>query len=41
MGIVTPRQCPLFGKACTPLEPVGPCMVSTEGSCAAYYKYSL
>ena len=40
-GIVTPRQCPLFGKACTPLEPVGPCMVSTEGSCAAYYKYSL
>ena len=40
-GIATPRECPLFGKACTPLEPVGPCMVSTEGSCAAYYKYSL
>ena len=40
-GVITPKQCPLFGKACTPLEPVGPCMVSTEGSCAAYYKYSL
>ena len=40
-GIITPRQCPLFGKKCTPLEPVGPCMVSTEGSCAAYYKYAL
>ncbi len=38
-GIIEPYQCPLFGKACTPLEPVGPCMVSTEGSCAAYYKY--
>lgn len=40
-GRITPRDCPLFGKACTPLEPVGPCMVSTEGSCAAYYKYAL
>lgn len=40
-GIITPRQCPLFGKKCTPLDPVGPCMVSTEGSCAAYYKYAL
>lgn len=40
-GVITPKQCPLFGKACTPLEPIGPCMVSTEGSCAAYYKYSL
>ncbi|MBE0067627.1 hydrogenase formation protein HypD [Thermoanaerobacterium thermosaccharolyticum] len=38
-GIITPKQCPLFGKACTPLNPVGPCMVSSEGSCAAYYKY--
>ena len=27
------------GKACTPASPVGPCMVSTEGSCAAYFKY--
>ncbi|MDI3476866.1 MAG: hydrogenase expression/formation protein HypD [Thermoanaerobacterium sp.] len=38
-GLITPKQCPLFGKACTPLNPVGPCMVSSEGSCAAYYKY--
>lgn len=38
-GIITPKQCPLFGKACTPVNPIGPCMVSSEGSCAAYYKY--
>ena len=38
-GNITPPQCPLFGKACTPAKPVGPCMVSTEGSCAAYFKY--
>lgn len=35
-----PFNCRLFGKACTPLQPVGPCMVSSEGSCAAYYRYS-
>lgn len=40
-GKLRPDQCPLFRKACTPLNPVGPCMVSTEGSCAAYYKYRL
>lgn len=40
-GKVRPNECPLFGKACVPANPVGPCMVSTEGSCAAYYKYSL
>lgn len=40
-GKLRPDQCPLFKKACTPLNPVGPCMVSTEGSCAAYYKYRL
>jgi hydrogenase expression/formation protein HypD len=34
-----PRECPLFGRECTPESPVGPCMVSTEGSCAAAYKY--
>ena len=34
-----PPQCPLFGKACTPLQPVGACMVSVEGVCAAWYKY--
>lgn len=38
-GIRIPTDCPLFGKACTPEKPVGACMVSTEGSCAAYYKY--
>ncbi len=38
-GALTPPQCPLFGRACTPESPTGPCMVSTEGSCAAWYKY--
>ncbi len=40
-GKLIPPQCPLFAKTCTPAKPVGPCMVSTEGSCAAYYKYRL
>jgi hydrogenase expression/formation protein HypD len=40
-GIKRPTDCLLFGKTCTPEHPVGACMVSTEGSCAAYYKYSL
>lgn len=39
-GIILPGECPLMGKECTPLFPVGPCMVSSEGSCAAYYRYS-
>ena len=39
-GKVSPGQCPLFGEVCTPIEPVGPCMVSTEGTCAAWYKYN-
>lgn len=39
-GIKIPSECPLFGKACTPEKPVGACMVSAEGSCAAYYKYN-
>jgi len=38
-GLIYPMECPLFGKVCTPLRPVGPCMVSSEGSCAAYYRY--
>jgi hydrogenase expression/formation protein HypD len=38
-GVKIPTECPLFGTGCTPDSPVGPCMVSTEGSCAAYYKY--
>ncbi len=39
-GTVEPPQCPLFGRVCTPDTPVGPCMVSAEGACAAYYMYS-
>lgn len=38
-GIMAPDQCPLFRTVCTPENPVGPCMVSSEGSCAAYYRY--
>lgn len=40
-GLIKPNECPLFSTACSPANPVGPCMVSTEGSCAAYYKYQL
>ncbi|TKX28976.1 hydrogenase formation protein HypD [Campylobacter sp. MIT 12-5580] len=39
-GIAKPYDCKVFGKACTPKTPVGSCMVSGEGACAAYYKYS-
>ena len=39
-GTHTPRECVLFRKRCTPMNPVGPCMVSSEGTCAAYYRYS-
>ncbi len=38
-GVGTPLDCKLFRKACTPEHPVGPCMVSSEGSCATYYEY--
>ncbi|CRF49604.1 [NiFe] hydrogenase metallocenter assembly protein HypD [Helicobacter heilmannii] len=38
-GQAKPLDCTLFNKACTPSHPVGACMVSTEGACAAYYKY--
>ena len=38
-GALHPHQCPLFGKLCTPEDPVGPCMVSSEGACAAAWKY--
>ncbi len=38
-GITEPEDCPLFGIYCTPENPVGPCMVSSEGSCAAAYRY--
>jgi hydrogenase expression/formation protein HypD len=39
IGKKTPPECPLYKTVCTPIDPVGPCMVSTEGTCAAYYKY--
>lgn len=39
-GRLSPAECPLFSKRCTPEDPVGPCMVSSEGACAAAYKYS-
>lgn len=39
-GVTLPYDCRLFAKACTPEHPVGPCMVSSEGSCAAYYRYT-
>jgi hydrogenase expression/formation protein HypD len=38
-GKASPSACPLFGRACTPSRPFGPCMVSTEGTCAAFFKY--
>ena len=39
-GGCLPNECPLYGKICNPLHPVGACMVSSEGACSAYYKYS-
>lgn len=39
-GIVLPFECKLFNHGCTPEHPIGPCMVSSEGSCAAYYRYT-
>jgi len=38
-GIKSPRDCRLFKKVCTPQNPIGPCMVSSEGTCAAFYRY--
>jgi hydrogenase expression/formation protein HypD len=38
-GIKTPADCRLFRKVCTPENPIGPCMVSSEGSCSAYFLY--
>ena len=38
-GAKTPPECPLYRTVCTPTDPVGPCMVSSEGTCAAYYRY--
>lgn len=39
-GLIYPKECPLFGKACKPEQPVGACMVSLEGSCNIEYKYT-
>lgn len=39
-GLKNPKQCKLFGKVCTPANPVGACMVSNEGACNAYYRYN-
>ncbi len=38
-GIANPSDCKLFGKACTPADPAGACMVSNEGACAAHYRF--
>jgi len=38
-GLKKPHECPAFGKGCTPQRPLGATMVSSEGACAAYYKY--
>ena len=38
-GLISPPECPLFHTRCSPLTPVGACMVSSEGACAAFYKY--
>ncbi|MEI6093729.1 MAG: hydrogenase formation protein HypD, partial [bacterium] len=39
MAKAIPNECKYFGKECTPSNPIGPCMVSSEGTCAAFYKY--
>ena len=39
-GLKTPANCPLFNNICTPVDPVGACMVSGEGSCATWYRYA-
>lgn len=39
-GLISSKQCPLFGRKCTPENPVGPCMVSSEGNCHIQYRYS-
>jgi len=39
VGKLNPTQCKLFAEECTPLNPIGPCMVSQEGTCSKYYKY--
>ena len=41
LGLIIPPECRQFAKACTPENPIGPCIVSSEGACAAYYKYEI
>jgi len=38
-GTLEPPECPLFRRTCTPAQPIGPCMVSAEGACAAWFRY--
>jgi len=38
-GVLSPYECPLFAEGCTPERPIGPCMVSAEGACSAYFRY--
>jgi hydrogenase expression/formation protein HypD len=40
VGASSPHECKLFGRLCTPINPIGPCMVSSEGTCQAYFKYA-
>lgn len=40
-GLCDPKDCPLFGNRCRPESPVGACMVSSEGTCAAWYRYNV
>ncbi|MHC4715252.1 MAG: hydrogenase formation protein HypD, partial [Planctomycetota bacterium] len=39
-GLIRSEECPLFVKVCTPANPIGPCMVSAEGSCNILFKYA-
>ena len=39
-GLKKPNQCPAFGTLCTPQNPLGATMVSSEGACSAYYRYA-
>jgi hydrogenase expression/formation protein HypD len=40
-GLKIPTECALFRSCCTPDNPIGPCIISSEGTCAAYYKYAV
>ena len=40
-GVISPVECSLFRDVCNPEQPLGPCMVSSEGTCAAYYNYHI